>query len=243
MINELYIVMPAYNEEANIRRTVEQFYPIIEKIGKNSKLVIVDDGSKDNTFKIIQELSISYPNLIPVSKVNSGHGATCLFAYKFAIGKEAKWIFQTDSDGQTNPEEFWTFWENRNKFDFIIGSRVNRLDGISRIIVTKIMKIIILLKFGVIVRDANTPFRLMKSERLRLLLENIPDDFFLSNILISTMVVMTKEKIAWVPISFKPRQGGVNSINLKRIFKIGFKALKEFSDAKNNLKKKNIIKS
>lgn len=233
--------MPAYNEEANIKRTVEQYYPIVKKIGNDSKLVIIDDGSKDSTFQIIQELSNTYPDLIPITKPNSGHGATCLFAYNYAIDKGADWIFQTDSDGQTDPEEFWNFWNQREKYDFIIGSRVGRLDGISRIIVTKVMKILILIQFGAIVKDANTPFRLMKSERLKLILKLVPSNFFLSNVLISTIIVITKEKLSWIPISFKQRQGGVNSIDLKRIFKIGVKSIKDFGEAKKNLKKSKVL--
>ncbi|MEI7983874.1 MAG: glycosyltransferase [Bacteroidota bacterium] len=68
MQDNLFLVMPAYNEEANIRSVIRQFHPIVEKIGNGSKLVVVDDGSKDDTFKILKELSGEYPCLIPVTK-------------------------------------------------------------------------------------------------------------------------------------------------------------------------------
>lgn len=53
----LYIVIPAYNEEANIKSTIEEWYPIVEQYNGNgySRLVIVDDGSKDSTFEIMKE--------------------------------------------------------------------------------------------------------------------------------------------------------------------------------------------
>ena len=222
------IVMPAYNEEANIELVIKQWHPIVEKIGAGSKLVIFDDGSKDGTFLIMQNLQEKYPYLIPVTKKNSGHGVTCLYAYQYAISNGADYIFQTDSDGQTDPNEFWKFWDLRNDYDFIIGSRKGRMDGFSRIIVTNILKIVVFLIFWVWVTDANTPFRLMKTAKLKSYLEIIPPDFFLSNVLISTLIVKNKEKYKWIPISFKPRQGGVNSINLKRIFKVGIKAVKDF---------------
>ena len=49
----LYIVIPAYNEQDNIRRVVEDWYPVVEKAGGESRLLIVDDGSKVDTFEIL----------------------------------------------------------------------------------------------------------------------------------------------------------------------------------------------
>lgn len=220
--------MPAYNEEANIEKTIEEWYPIITQIGNGSKLVIVDDGSKDSTYETMKVLQERYPNFIPLTKLNSGHGATCLYAYRYALLNQSEYIFQTDSDGQTCPSEFWAMWNDRNKYGFIIGSRTDRQDGFSRIIVTKVLQLVVWLTFGVFVEDANTPFRLMKSDCLKRIMEYIPNNFFLSNVAISALAVLMKEKIKWIPITFKPRQGGVNSINLKRIFKIGMKAVSDF---------------
>ena len=112
----LYIVMPAYNEEANIEEVIEQWHPVCEKInaeGNEAKLVIANDGSKDGTFAITQQLKDKYPYLEPLDKPNSGHGATVLYLYRYAIEHGANYVFQTDSDGQTLPEEFWQMWENR----------------------------------------------------------------------------------------------------------------------------------
>jgi glycosyltransferase involved in cell wall biosynthesis len=232
----LYIIMPAYNEEANIKKTIEEWYPIIPAIGNNSKLVIVDDGSKDSTAAKVNELRAQYPELILLTKPNSGHGATCLYAYRCALEKGASYIFQTDSDGQTSPSEFWTFWEKRNSFDFVMGLRTQRQDGLSRVFVTKVLRFIIWIIFGVLVKDANVPFRLMKSNKLVPLLSHIPEDYFLGNIAVSILAVYYKLNIMWIPITFKPRQGGVNSINLKKIIRIGMKAIGDFKKIKNNLK-------
>ncbi|MBP3890447.1 MAG: glycosyltransferase family 2 protein, partial [Muribaculaceae bacterium] len=96
------------------------------------------------------------------------------------------------------------------------------------IFVTKVLKAIVWLTFHVNVTDANTPFRLMKVESIKPLLDIIPQDFFLSNVALSALAVKKGLKTRWLPITFKPRQGGVNSINMKRIFKIGRKAVKDF---------------
>lgn len=65
----------------------------------------------------------------------------------------------------------------------------------------------------------------------------IPHDYFLCNVAISAIAVKWNYKIGWYNITFKPRQGGVNSINMKRIFKIGWKALGDFRTINRNLKK------
>ncbi|MDR1183010.1 MAG: glycosyltransferase family 2 protein [Bacteroidales bacterium] len=239
MTNEtLYIVMPAYNEEANIEAVIQQWYPVVERLNNESRLLIVNDGSKDKTGEILDALTGKYPLLIPITKPNSGHGATLLFAYRKAIEAKADYIFQTDSDGQTNPDEFWMFWDNKTDYDFQIGSRNARQDGFGRVVVTKVLRLLVWAIFGTWVKDANTPFRLMKTERLIPILKIIPEDFFLCNVVISTIAVKWKERCKWRPITFKPRQGGINSINFKRIFKIGIKAISDFRMINRNMKKR-----
>ena len=112
-MSRIYFVMPAYNEAENIEETIKQWYPVVEKAGQECRLVIANDGSKDNTFSKMESMKKDFPQLIPLDKPNSGHGATVLYLYRYAIENGADYIFQTDSDGQTNPEEFWQMYENR----------------------------------------------------------------------------------------------------------------------------------
>ncbi len=237
-MDKLYIVMPAYNEAENIEDVVKQWHRVAEIInseGNECKLVIANDGSKDNTGEILSSLINNYKFLVPIEKTNSGHGSTLLYLYRYAISQGADYVFQTDSDGQTLPDEFWQMWNIRKDYDFHIGARVGRQDGISRIIVTKTLRFLVWLIFGVWVKDANTPFRLMEANRLSLIMQSIPDDFFLANVAISAIAVKKKEKIAWYHITFRPRQGGVNSINMKRIISIGWKALGDFKTINSRL--------
>ena len=57
-MDKLYIVIPAYNEEENIEDVIAGWHKVIEKMSKDSRLVIIDDGSKDNTFSIMKKLAI-----------------------------------------------------------------------------------------------------------------------------------------------------------------------------------------
>ncbi|MCR5585183.1 MAG: glycosyltransferase family 2 protein [Lachnospiraceae bacterium] len=228
-MDKLYIIIPAYNERDNIENVVNDWYPVVEKYGVDSKLVIVNDGSKDDTYEILQKLSETRPQMIPLTKPNGGHGATILFGYDYAIKNGADFIFQTDSDGQTLPAEFDAFWQMRNDYDMVIGHRKGRQDGFSRVLVTKTLKLVCRLCFHVTVTDANTPFRLMKAESLKKEIKYIPENYNLSNVIISVLLIKKGYKVKFLPITFRPRQGGVNSINMKKIFKIGKKALHDFA--------------
>lgn len=230
MADKLYIVIPAYNEEENIKSVIDEWYDVVDKFGDDSRLLIVNDGSKDSTFELMTEYAKDKPKFIPVTKENSGHGGTILYGYKYALENGADYVFQTDSDGQTLPSEFPQFWEEKENYDMVIGYRNHREDGFSRIVVTKVLKLVIKLCFGETVTDANTPYRLMNAKTLAEEIKYVPDDFFLSNVLLSVLFKKHGRKMKFIPITFRPRQGGVNSINIKRIIKIGRQSLKDFKE-------------
>ena len=237
-MDTLYIVMPAYNEEDNIEEVVRAWHEVVAQHNSDgkSRLIVFNDGSKDNTLNKGRELMKELPFFEMIDKENSGHGPTVIYGYDYAISHGADYIFQTDSDGQTRPEEFEKFWEMRHEYDGIFGHRVNRQDGLVRKIVACVVKLLINMYFGVRVKDANAPFRLMKAEVLKKYIEKLPKDYNLPNIMITTYFTYYKEKMCYNPITFKPRQGGVNSINLKKIIKIGIKALHDFSRLKHEMK-------
>ena len=236
-MDKLFIVIPAYNEETNIRRTIDEWYPIVEKYNGDgqSRLVIINDGSKDNTYQILCDCAKTRPLLTPLTKPNGGHGATLLYGYDYAIKNGADFIFQTDSDGQTNPEEFHQFWTARNSYDAVIGQRSVRGDGKSRKFVENIVCLLLRMIFGIRVSDANAPFRLMKANQTAEFIKKMPADFNLPNIMLTTYFVYYKKHVKFIEISFKPRQGGTNSINIKKIVKIGWKALGDFRQLKKEL--------
>ena len=227
-MDRLYIIIPAYNEEENIGKIIKDWYPIVERIGNHSRLVILDDGSQDRTFSIMQKYKDRLEAFEPITKPNSGHGATILSGYRYAIQSGADYIFQTDSDGQTLPEEFWSFWDQRETYDMVIGNRKGRQDGLSRIFVTKALKAVLFLCFRVKVPDANTPFRLMRAETLKKHLALIPENYNLTNVIISVIFAKKKLPVLYLPITFRPRQGGINSINMRKIIRIGCRAIKDF---------------
>ncbi len=234
--DNLYIIIPAYNEEMNIDTVAREWHQIVEKIGNRSKLVIINDGSKDHTEEKLQSLAEELSFLLPLSKKNGGHGSTVLYGYQFALRENADYIFQTDSDGQTLPSEFNAFWEKRREHAAVIGYRSHRQDGLSRVFVTKVLKIVLRIIFGINVADANTPFRLINKATLARYIPKIPKDFNLSNVLLTVLMIDAKEDVLFLPITFRPRQGGKNSINFKKIVAIGRQAIKDFRQIRKSMR-------
>ncbi|MDO4272437.1 MAG: glycosyltransferase family 2 protein [Eubacteriales bacterium] len=236
-MESLYIVVPAYNEQLNIETTIKQWYPIVEKYngGGLSRLVVVNDGSTDKTGDILGQLEKTMPLLKPLKKKNGGHGSSVLYGYRYAIHKRADYIFQTDADGQTNPDEFDAFWKMKDQYDAVIGKRTVRGDGQSRKFVENTVCLLLRIVFGVKVSDANAPFRLMKTALVKKYIRKLPENYNLPNIMMTTYFVYYHEKVCFLEISFKPRRAGKNSINGKKIMKIGWEALGDFRRLKKEL--------
>lgn len=196
--------------------------------GGDSKLIIINDGSTDKTYEKLLELKQEYSYLLPLTKENGGHGPTILFGYHYAIENKADYIFQTDSDGQTNPGEFYDFWNLRKKYDAIIGNRINREDGKERAFVEKVVCLMLKLFFKVNVPDANAPFRLMSAQLLNKYINRISIDYNLPNIILTMFFKYYDENILFKEITFCARKKGKNTINFKKIINIGMKSIKDF---------------
>ena len=228
----LSVTVPCYNSQAYMEKCVDS---LLEG-GDQVEILIVDDGSVDDTAKIADDYAARFPGIVKaIHQENGGHGAAILYGYRYSIEHGADYIFQTDSDGQTLPEEFGQFWQRRKAYDMVIGHRKGRQDGASRVFVTKMLRLVIRICFHVTVTDANTPYRLMRSEALDASLELIPESFNLSNVMISVIFAKKQLPVRYIPITFRPRQGGVNSINLKKICKIGRQAVRDFREMNRKL--------
>ena len=238
MEDSLYIVIPAYNEEENIKSVIKGWYPIIETTDSKSRIIVADSGSRDRTHNILKDMKEKYPKLEILEGTDKNHGPKVIALYDYAIKKGVDCIFQTDSDGQTNPEEFGMFWQQRHQYDGLFGNRVNRGDGIVRYFVEKIVCLLLRFYFGVKIPDANAPFRLLKTDILKKYIYRLPIDYNIPNIMITTYFVYYGEKTKFEKISFQSRKKGKNSINIIRIFTIGIKAIRDFSYFKAKMKRR-----
>ena len=234
-MDSLYIVMPAYNEAENIKDVIEEWYPVLKGKAEESRIVVADSGSTDRTHAILCELQNKYPKLCIIADTDRFHGPKVIALYRKAINDKIDYVFQTDSDGQTDPKEFETFWDQRKKYEGIFGYRRHRGDGVIRGLVEKVVCLLLRIYFRVEIPDANAPFRLLNVNVLKKYLDKMPENYNLPNIMLTTYIVFYKERYSFQNITFKSRQGGVNSINMRKIFRIGINALKDFRKFKRDM--------
>jgi len=133
---------------------------------------------------------------------------------------------QIDSDGQCDPRFFSSFWSCRNEADAIFGMRKTRDDGLSRVLISASCRLATFSLCGLDLKDANVPYRLIRTSVLEEALARIPDDFDMQNVAL-TLALKRDSSLRWkyVPIHFRDRQGGTNSINFKRIAAMGWELL------------------
>lgn len=160
--SELSVFFPAYNEEKNIKNTVEKAKKVLEKIAGKWEIIVVDDGSKDDTRKIVEKLGRKDARIkVKSHKVNKGYGGALKTGFKNA---KYSWVAFTDSDGQFDFSEINKFLVLKNKADLVLGYRINRADPLSRKIYTLVWGTIPILLWGLNVRDYSCGFKLIKKE-------------------------------------------------------------------------------
>lgn len=211
------IVMPAWNEAEIIEDCVNEWYTeVISKI-PGSELIVVDDCSTDSTGTIVNAIGRQLPAIRCIRpESNGGHGR----ALRVGFDKVTQpFVFQTDSDRQHLPSDFWKAWKLRDQVDFVFGIRKQRADGAVRVGITRLMRTLNLLIWGVWMRDANCPFKLMRREALAKVLLHIPRDCFIPMVLVSILARKMGFRIKEVEVEHLPRKGGTQS--LKGLFQWG----------------------
>ena len=205
----LTVVMPVYNEEGAIRDVVRSWAAELDRLGIDYEMRVYDDGSRDRSAAVLEELSNEIPRLLVTRHANRGHGPTILRGYREARGE---WVFQTDSDGEMEPDSFARLWQRRDDYDFLFGIRAGRVWTAPRWVMTRGSRLAVRLLFGGGVADVNTPYRLMRRERLVELLAGLPDDLFAPNVILSGLAVRAGLRIFQTDAPHQGRRTGTASI-------------------------------
>jgi len=216
----LAIVVPIYNEAATIESVVSSWMQVLDITGTIFQFILINDGSTDSTISVLQKLESQHPQkIIVVDKPNSGHGRSCRVGYSAAAAATCvDWVLQIDSDGQCDPSYFPEFWGAREEADCIFGKRVKRDDGLARALTSRFCRMGATILSGCDMTDPNVPYRLIRREILAKAIKRIPSSFNIHNVAL-TFILKKTPGLRWtyVPIRFRQRQGGKNSINLMNV--------------------------
>ncbi len=152
------VVLPAYNEQENIPFAVNEVYSYLKKNFSKFELIVVNDGSRDNTAQVVQKLAKSRPQLRLVSHShNRRYGAALTSGFRVA---KYNLVFYTDADCQFNIADLKKLLPLKKKYDIVAGYRLNRQDPLMRIFIAWVYNWVIRLSLDLKIRDVDCSFKL-----------------------------------------------------------------------------------
>jgi len=158
-ISAISVFFPAYNEEANIERTVRKAKDVLLKVADDWEILVVNDGSKDRTGEIVEKLSKEDARIGAIThSPNRGYGAALKTGFYSA---KYSWIAFTDSDGQFDFSEITNFIKEQKETnaDLVIGYYKKRQVSFFKILTSKIWEVFVFFLFGLKVRDIDCGFK------------------------------------------------------------------------------------
>lgn len=133
---ELSVVIPFYNEAANVAPLLVELREVLTSLGVPTELICVDDGSDDTTATELVAVANGWPELhIEHFPQNRGQAAALRCGFRFARGA---WIAMLDGDGQNPPTELGRLWALRPSADMICGARTDRQDSGLRLLMSRL---------------------------------------------------------------------------------------------------------
>jgi glycosyltransferase involved in cell wall biosynthesis len=239
------LVLPAYNEAENIEAMVAEAVPALEASIHSTRgtlevsdsgeaspnegweIIVVDDGSADDTAAITRHLMESVPQLRLVQHpVNQGFGAAVFSGFTSA---EKDWIFYTDADRQFVMSELKQFLPLMDQADLIAGYRAPRRDPFIRVLYGKGWSMLCTFMFGYTVRDVDCAFKLFRREIIEELAPSIASRGATFSIEWLVRAKRAGYRFVELPVSHRPRvagsQTGANINVIVRAFRelLGFR--------------------
>lgn len=214
-MKKILVIIPAYNEEKNIEKTYNSIINFNKKYKKNYELVVINDGSTDNTKEILEKKNIPHINLIN----NLGIGGAVQTGYKYALENNYDIAIQFDGDGQHDVNYIDDIIKslNEEKADMVIGSRF--IDSSSsefkstktRRLGINIISFFIKLLTKKKIYDTTSGFRAVNKDLIKEFANDYPVEY--PEPVSTTKVLKKGYEIIEIPVSMNERKHGVSSIN------------------------------
>jgi glycosyltransferase involved in cell wall biosynthesis len=216
MMSSLSIVLPAYNEEANVERAVEQVSAVARQLGMDYEIILVNDGSADRTGEIGHELEGRIPNYRLVEHYpNRGYGGSLKAGFEAATKELIAFV---PADNQFDFGEIAALLEALDGADIVSGYRAQREDPFLRKLNAFGWNTLVSVLFGRLCRDIDCGFKLFRRE----ILDHVTIES--NGAMIDTEFLAGAKargyRIADVPVTHLPRVGGeATGANFKVIAK------------------------
>ncbi len=215
---KLSIIIPAYNEEKRIGKTLEDyasfFYPLYKK---NVEIMVVLNGCKDNTLNVVKEYEKKYFIIKHLDFKQAGKGFAIIEGFKKAKGEL---IGFSDADGSTTAKEFFKLVKKINGFDGIIASRwmknsiVEPKQPFLRIIASRSFNLLIKILFLMPFKDSQCGAKLFKKDAIKKIIPQIGLTEWAFDIDLLYKMKKNNYKIKEIPIKWKDEVG--SKLNLPK---------------------------
>jgi glycosyltransferase involved in cell wall biosynthesis len=222
---QLSIILPCFNEAPNVAAAVADAQRAAALHAQNHEVIVVDDGSSDQTGAIAARLAAADDRVRVVThEHNRGYGAAVRSGLAASRGD---WVLLTDGDRQFDLLELERLVGLTDRCDLIAGYRVLRADPIHRRLAARAWNIVTRRSFGVAVRDVDCAFKLMRGDAVRSL--PLQSD----GAMISTELVVRAQQAGWViaevGVQHLPRVAGSPSGGDPRVVLRAFRERRAFS--------------
>ena len=212
MDSSLLVVIPAFNEEAVLGRTLDA---LLQEVPSNQVLV-VSDGSTDRTSQIVLDKKI---NLLELP-FNLGVGAAMRSGFQYAKENNFQKVIQFDADLQHQPKYIKEIVSKLNEFDVVVGSRFadNSEYKVSfvRSLAMRLLKDSVTRHIGKKMTDVTSGFRAANKKAIEIFVDHYPSEY-LADTVESLIVAHDKGlTIGEIPVVMQERQGGLPSQNIYR---------------------------
>lgn len=193
----LTLVLPAHNEADNLRHVVARASETMSRFFESFEIVIVDDGSQDDTGQVADGLSAEFPQVRALHHAgNQGYGAALRTGFSESTGD---WVMVMDSDRQFDIGDLVYLAPFIGEYDLVAGYRMHRNDPSHRILFGKTFRLAMRVLFGVQLYDIDCAFKVMRGDLLRRL-----------NLESSGALVSTELMARWARAGGNWTQVGVN---------------------------------
>ncbi len=215
-MSSLSVVLPAYNEEANVERAVEGVSSVAQQLGIDYEIILVNDGSTDRTGEIARELMQRVPSFRLVEHYpNRGYGGSLRAGFAAAVGDLIAFV---PADNQFDFREISRLLERLDEADIVSGYRAERQDTFIRKLNGFGWNMLVRLLFGYLCRDIDCGFKLFRREVLERV--TLASDGAMIDTEFLAGARARGFRIAEVPVIHLPRVAGeATGANLKVIAK------------------------
>lgn len=212
----ILLIIPAYNEEDNILKVVHKIYHYNKENDTNYDIIVINDGSKDDTEKILCENNIKHINLIN----NLGIGGAVQTGYKYALENNYDIAVQFDGDGQHDINYVKNIIKPimNNNANMVIGSRFidkntsKFKSSKARQIGIKIISFFIKIVTSKKIYDTTSGFRAVDKELIKRFSNNYPLEY--PEPVSTTEVLKFGYRVEEVAVSMNERENGISSIRM-----------------------------